>query len=39
MIEELELLRDVPEAEREVAAGGGISHAAAARKLRAHLKR
>ncbi len=39
MIEELELLRDVREAEREVAAGGGISHAAAARKLRAHLKR
>lgn len=39
MVEELELLRDVREAEKELAAGKGISHAAAAKELRAHLKR
>lgn len=37
LIDELELLRDVAAAEREIAAGRGRSHAAVAKALRARL--
>lgn len=39
MMDELELLRDVRQAEDQVAAGKGLSHAAVAKKLRARLAR
>ena len=39
MMEELELLRDVRQAEHEVAAGKVRSHAAVAKKLRARLSK
>ena len=39
MLEELELLRDVQVAERQVAAGKGRSHAAVAKALRGRLAR
>ena len=39
MLDELELLRDVRHAERQVAAGKGRSHAAVAKGLRARLAR
>lgn len=39
MLDELELLRDVRQAEDEVAAGRTRSHAAVSRKLRARLSR
>ena len=39
MIEELALLRDVRIAEKQLAAGKGLSHASVAKKLRARLAR
>ena len=39
MVEELALLRDVHQAEHEVAAGDTVSHAAVAHTLRARLAR
>jgi antitoxin YefM len=39
MLDELALLRDVREAEAQVAAGKGRNHAAVAKKLRARLAR
>ena len=39
LMDELAVLRDVREAEAQVAAGKGLSHAAVARKLRARLAR
>ena len=39
MMDELALLRDVRDAEQQVAAGKGVTHAAVAKKLRARLAR
>jgi prevent-host-death family protein len=39
LMDELELLRDVRQAEDQVAAGKGLSHAAVAKKVRARLAR
>lgn len=39
MLDELALLRDVQKAERQVAAGKTVSHAAVAKRLRMHLAR
>lgn len=39
LMDELAMLRDVREAEAQVAAGKGLSHTAVARKLRARLAR
>lgn len=39
LMDELELLRDVRQAEDQVAAGKGLSHASVAKKLRARLAR
>ncbi len=39
LLDEIALLRDVRTAERQVAAGKGVSHAAVAKKLRARLAR
>jgi antitoxin YefM len=39
MMDELELLRDVRQAEDQVAAGKGLRHASVAKKLRARLAR
>jgi len=39
MMDELALLRDVREAEEQVAAGKSLSHASVARRLRARLAR
>lgn len=38
MLEELELLRDIRQAETEVASGKGLSHASVARRLRSRLR-
>ena len=39
LMDELELLRDVRQAEDQVTAGKGLTHAAVAKKLRARLAR
>jgi len=39
LMDEIALLRDVRQAEDQIAAGKGISHAAVAKKLRARLRR
>lgn len=39
MTDELALLRDVREAESQIAAGKGVAHSAVAKRLRAHLRR
>lgn len=39
MLEELDLLRDVRQAETEVASGKALSHASVARRLRSRLAR
>ncbi len=37
MLEEIELLRDVRQAEDQIAAGKGLTHSSVAKRLRAHV--
>lgn len=39
LLEEVELLRDITTAEKQIEAGTGVSHAEARRQVRAQLKR